>query len=205
MQDLLKRVRKMTLLEYILYSSVILGVVGLDQLTKILAVVYLKPIDDLPIIDGVFHFNYHINYGALGGLFANNRAVFMIVSTVMIIAASAYLYCGLAENKHIGVSLALISGGGIGNMIDRTTSVYTNNSFLNGGVVDFIYVKIIDYPIFNIADSFVCVGTFCLSFFIIISMIKEEKAKKAAAADKAAARSAVAEDDKSTSENKDEN
>ena len=189
-------------LEYIMYTASILAVVCIDQLSKILVVTFLKPIVDLPILNGVFHLHYHINYGAIGGLWADKRYLFMTVSTVMIIAVTVYLFCGMAENHHIGISLAMIAGGGIGNMIDRIFPVYTNNSIFNCGVVDFIYFKLIDYPIFNIADSFVCIGTFSLATFLIISIIKEEKAKKAVAGAKEAADTTPEEEKKS--ENGDE-
>ena len=192
----------MTPFEYILYAASILSVVGIDQLSKILVVAFLKPIVDLPILNGVLHLHYHINYGALGGLWADKRYLFMIVSTVMIIAVTVYLFCGLAENRRIGISLAMIAGGGIGNMIDRIFPVYTNNSIFNCGVVDFIYFKLIDYPIFNIADSFVCIGTFSLATFLIISIVKEEKAKKAAAGAKKSAEVTPEKEEKS--ENGDE-
>ena len=182
MQDLLKKIRKMSAIEYILYTAVILGVVGLDHLTKILAVVFLKPINSVPIIKGVLHLTYATNDGMAWGLFGDKRFIFLSVSTVMIIVILLYLYLGLAENKSFGVSLAMSTAGGLGNMIDRTFPIYAGEGIFGGEVVDFIYFILIDYPVFNVADSFVCVGTFLRVVFLIISIVKEQKAKRAEAA-----------------------
>ena len=62
---------------------IILGIF-LDQLSKWLVVKYLKPIKDVPLIDGVFHFTYSENPGAAFGMLSNDRWVFMLFSSVMI-------------------------------------------------------------------------------------------------------------------------
>ena len=171
----------MSAIEYILYTAVILGVVGLDHLTKILAVVFLKPVQSVPIIKGVLHLTYATNDGMAWGLFGDKRFIFLSVSTVMIIVILLYLYLGLAENKSVGVSLAMITAGGLGNMIDRTFPIYSGEGIFGGEVVDFIDFTLINYPVFNVADSFVCVGTFLLVVFLVISIVGEAKAKKAEA------------------------
>ena len=69
--------------------------------------------------------------------------------------------------------MAMIVGGGIGNMIDRI--------FL-GYVIDFIDFTLIDFAVFNIADSFVCVGAGILIVYLLIDLFREiklERAKKA--------------------------
>ena len=114
---------------YVLYSLIIALGILIDQLSKIIVVKFLKPIDDLPLWDGVFHFNYHENKGAAFGMLANNRWVFIVISTVAIIAIGLYLFFGRASSTLMGVSMALIVSGGIANMIDR---------LILGYVVDFL-------------------------------------------------------------------
>jgi hypothetical protein len=63
-------------------------------------------------------------------------------------------------------------GGGIGNMIDRT---------ILGYVVDMIDLRLIQFAVFNVADSFVCVGAGMMILYLILDMIRESKAEKAAA------------------------
>lgn len=88
----------------------------------------------------------------------NSRWIFMIVSVIAIAALIFYLVRFKPESRLALISVAMITGGGIGNMIDRLRLGY---------VVDFIYIKIIDFAVFNIADSFVCVGTALLIVYIL--------------------------------------
>ena len=65
--------------------------VALDQLTKYLAVVYLKPIGTFPIIQDVLHLTYVENRGAAFGMLKDHRWVFMLTSTVAIIAVLIFM------------------------------------------------------------------------------------------------------------------
>ena len=164
-------IKKMKPRYYIIYSLIIAVGIIIDQISKLIVVKLLKPIDDFPLWDGVFHFNYHENKGAAFGMLADNRWVFIIVSTVAIIALGIYLFIGKASNTLMGVSMALIISGGIANMIDRI--------FL-GYVVDFLYFKLINFAIFNIADSFVCIGAGLMMLALILEIIAESKKAKSA-------------------------
>ncbi len=152
-----------------------LGAVILDQLSKWLVLEYLKPISSFPLWKDVLHFTYVENRGAAFGMLADQRWVFMIVSTVAIIVIFAYIAWAKPESKWMLTSLAMIAGGGIGNMIDR---------IFRGYVVDFIDVTLIDFYVFNIADSFVCVGCGIMIVYVIIDSVKEAKANKLTAEEK---------------------
>ena len=154
--------------EYILYTGIILIGIALDQLTKWLAVAFLKPVDTVPIIKDVLHLTYLENRGAAFGMLANNRWIFMSISVVAILAMLFYLFSGLSEGKLSGIALAMLISGGIGNMIDRTAL---------GFVVDFIDFRLIDFAIFNGADSFVCVGAGLMILSLILEISKESKEK----------------------------
>ncbi len=125
--------------------------VVIDQLTKFLAVKFLKPVDTVPLIEGVLHLTYLENRGAAFGMLKDHRWVFMVTSTVAVIAVLAFMMAGYKKyyNPLLFTGLSFIAGGGIGNMIDRVA---------NGFVVDFIDFRLINFAIFNGADSFVCVG-----------------------------------------------
>ena len=155
--------------QFILYTLIIAATVAIDQLTKFLAVKYLMPIKTHPIIEGVIHLPYHENRGAAFGILQNHRWVFLSVSTVMIIGLLIYLYLGKCENMLYAVSVSMIIGGGIGNMIDRLALGY---------VVDFIDFRLINFAIFNGADSFVCVGAGLLILALVLDIIKEGKRAK---------------------------
>ncbi len=161
-----------------LWILIIIGSIWLDQLTKWLAVTLLQGNPSVPIIPEVFQLTYLENPGAAFGMLQNNRWVFLIVSTVGILAVFLYLLMKRPTSKLLCLSLSFIVGGGIGNMIDRV---------LLGYVVDFFDFCLINFAIFNVADSFVCVGAGLLSLWVILDTIAEEKRLKAEKAAKDAA------------------
>ncbi|MBQ7337869.1 MAG: signal peptidase II [Clostridia bacterium] len=146
-----------------------LGVIAIDQITKWLCIAYLKGIDAVTLIPGFLRLNYVENRGAAFGSFSDNRWVFMIISTVAIIGVTVYLLGFCEENRLLRAALALIIGGGIGNMIDRIALGY---------VVDFIdFYGIWDY-VFNGADSAVCIGAGMMLLYVVLEIVKEYKQKK---------------------------
>ena len=160
----------------LIWLAVIAVTVFLDQLTKYLTVLHLKPIDTYPIIEDVFHLTYVENTGAAFGMMKDARWVFMITSTAAIIGILGYMihrYYVKKEKLHWAeaLSLSLIVGGGIGNMIDRT---------MLGYVVDMIDCRFINFAVFNVADSFVCIGAGLMILYLIVLTVKEIKAEKAA-------------------------
>ena len=161
--------KKRSLKEYIAYLLIILGAVALDQLTKWLAVKYLQPIDTLPIINGVIHLTYVENPGAAFGMMKGMPWIFNTISSIMIVVLSLYLFLGHSQNKLYTVALTFIIAGGIGNMIDRISLHY---------VVDFIDFRLINFAVFNGADSFVCVGAGFMMLALILDLIKEYKGSK---------------------------
>lgn len=161
--------KKQGFINYVIYTSVILSGIAVDQITKWLAVKYLMPIPTKPLIEGVLHLTYVENRGAAFGMLADSRWVFILASTIMIICLSIYLYGGFSQNKLYTVSILLIISGGIGNMIDRLALGY---------VVDFIDLRLINFAVFNGADSFVCIGAVLLVLALIIDIINEQKMKK---------------------------
>ena len=159
----------------LIWFAVMAVTVFLDQLTKYLTILHLKPIDTLPIIEDVFHLTYVENTGAAFGMMKDARWVFMITSTVAIVGILIYMFRRTYVKKEKmpwmeALSLSLIVGGGIGNMIDRTTLGY---------VVDMIDCRFINFAVFNVADSFVCVGAGLMILHLILEMVKEAKAEKA--------------------------
>ena len=153
-----------------LWILIIAATVWLDQLTKWLAVTFLQGNPSVPIIPEVFQLTYLENPGAAFGMLQNNRWVFLIVSTVGIIAVYLYLAIKRPSSRLLCLALSFIVGGGIGNMIDRT---------LLGYVVDMIDFRLINFAVFNVADSFVCVGAGLMVLYLILEMVKESKAEKA--------------------------
>lgn len=156
----------------IILISIIAGSILIDQVVKIIVSSTMSVGQTVPVIEDIFHFTYIRNEGAAFGMLADHRWVFMIISTVAIGALLVYLFKFCKERMLTKIGIALIIGGGIGNMIDRI--------FL-GYVVDMIDCRFIDFYVFNIADSCVCVGAGIVILGFILDFVKEMKEKKAKA------------------------
>lgn len=163
----------------ILYGAILVLGIVLDQISKALAVKFLSIRATLPLWEGVLHLTYVENRGAAFGMLKNHRWVFLVFSTLAILLLTAYLFRGvsyLSEKTEAGVyppiaplggvALSLIVSGGIGNMIDRIALGY---------VVDFIDVRLINFAVFNIADSFVTVGAVLLALHLLLPLFIKRK------------------------------
>ena len=130
-------------------------------------------LDSIDVIPGVFKFTFLLNDGAALGSMDNMRWLFMSASTITIIAVLVYMFWKKPQNKLFLASLILITGGGIGNMIDRIFLGYVID------FIDFCAFPSIWMYIFNFADACVCVGAGLLMLYTILSAIEEAKAEKA--------------------------
>ena len=166
--DIKKIYKKAPLSELLLYLGIIAIGVALDQITKYLAVEFLQPVGSVPLIKDVLHLTYVENPGAAFGMLKGAPWLFNTVSVLSVIVMTAFLVLGQSPNKLYGISLSMIVSGGIGNLIDRFTLKY---------VVDFIDFTLIDFAVFNGADSFVCVGAGLLILALVLDLIKEAKNK----------------------------
>lgn len=131
----------------------------IDQYTKQLAVTHLQDAP-VPIIQGVFELQYLENRGAAFGMLQNKQWLFLIITIVLLFFITK-LYIGLPHTKRVlplRIAMIFITAGAIGNMIDRIRLNY---------VIDFLYFKLIDFPIFNVADIYVTVSTFFIAFLIL--------------------------------------
>ena len=158
----------------LLWILVIIGIITLDQVSKLLALTFLQGSDSVIIINKVLRLTYVENRGAAFGMLDDKRWVFMLLSTVGILAMVVFLFKFAKGERLLSMSLAFVIGGGIGNMIDRI--------FL-GFVVDFI--DFYAFPnawvwVFNVADSFVCVGAGLMMLYIVLDAAKEMKRRKLA-------------------------
>ena len=145
----------------ILAFAVALVCVLCDIAGKYAAVTCLGAGESVPVIKGVLNFTYVENRGMAFGMLADSRWLFMVVSVVAILVFGAYLYLGHAESTLSAVALAMMTSGGIGNMIDR---------IFRGYVIDFIDFRLINFAVFNGADSLVCVGAGLLILSLLLGL-----------------------------------
>ena len=140
--------------------------VVLDQFTKVLALQNLKGQEPITIIPDVFHLLYVENRGAAFGILQNKQWVFLII-TAIVLAALIWALPRMSRERHflpLRLCLCFIGAGAVGNMIDR---------IFRGYVVDFFYFKLIDFPVFNVADIYVTTSAIVL-IFLIVFLYKEE-------------------------------
>ncbi len=135
----------------LIVSFVIIALsVILDQVTKIIALNDLEPIVSHPFIPGLIEFRFTTNPGIAFGMLGGKGWLFIPISSIAIILAIvALIYFRKKLSPLLSVALAMITGGGIGNQIDR---------IFRGEVIDFLNFQFFDFPIFNVADCFVTVG-----------------------------------------------
>lgn len=141
-----------------------------DQGTKLWAISALKDKAPIPLIQGIFELQYLENRGAAFGIFQNKQWFFLII-TIIVVGVLLWFLVHIPDEKkyrYLYWCLCILGSGAVGNMIDRLLRKY---------VVDFIYFKLIDFPIFNVADIYVTVSVFCL-VLLFFFYYKEEDLEK---------------------------
>ena len=142
--------------------------IGIDQLTKHLAVIGLKTIDELPVLGEILVLKYCENTGAAFSMFQGNEFILIGITSLCLIVGLVVILSGKIKNNLLLYTVATVVAGGLGNLIDRI--------FL-GYVVDFIYIKIIDFAIFNFADICVTLGGITMIACVVFSEKDKSDAK----------------------------
>lgn len=124
----------------------------LDHLTKFWVVQTFSLRETWALWEGVFHFTYVRNTGAAFSLFTG-AAWLRWLSLVVSIGLMAYAWFGPRLERWEQIGYGLILAGALGNGIDR---------FIAGSVVDFLDFRLIQFPVFNLADVFINMGIICL-------------------------------------------
>lgn len=150
----------------ILPIIVIALLTSLDQFTKFVIKSKFKLYESKEVIKKVFAITYIQNKGAAWGVMQGKRIFFLILTVLVVIGCFYILYNIIDNRKYIMLTICVIFliSGAVGNMIDR---------FKLGYVVDFFDFKLIDFPVFNVADIYVTVSLF-LILFLMIFIYKEE-------------------------------
>lgn len=144
----------------VLFIVSTVALIAVDQITKIWAVTQLHEAERIiPIIDGVFELHYTENRGVAFGMLEGQLWLFVPTTLFIVALLSAMLMRSpLRQFKLFTIPAVMIIAGAIGNLIDR---------ILYGYVIDFLYFKLIDFPIFNFADCCVVVGAILLIIFFV--------------------------------------
>ena len=136
----------------------------LDQITKIGIGIFFTLNEKFVVMKNFFSIHFIENYGAAWSLFNNKVDFLILISLVALFIIYRYIY-HFKHNRRNNIAFGLIIGGIVGNLIDRV--------FL-GYVRDFLSFKIFtyNYPVFNLADTFIVIGVFLL----IVAILKGEDA-----------------------------
>lgn len=141
----------------------------IDQFTKYLVDTNMGLNEFISVIEDVFEIRYIRNTGTAWGMFAGmNMHIFFIIMTIILMAGMIYAYIKLSAARKflpLNVTLVILFSGAIGNMLDRIRYHY---------VIDFLYFKLINFPIFNVADIYVVVAMFMLAYLIFFRYQDED-------------------------------
>lgn len=146
----------------IIALAAVVILVAADQITKLLVVEHFTKGQSIHVIKGLLDFTYVQNKGAAFGMLANQRWIFMVMTTFIMVAIVYGWIKGYFTHITGRISAVLIMAGGIGNMIDRIRLGY---------VVDFIDISpLFSFAVFNVADCCVTVGSVLLMVYIMFYM-----------------------------------
>lgn len=137
-------------------------IIFLDQITKYFAIANLKGNAASVIVPDFFKLVYVENYGAAFGILRNKKFLFIIITFIVVVAIAFFLFKYQDKlNIFMKIGSGLLLGGAIGNLIDRVRFGY---------VVDFVSFRFFnryEYPVFNVADMAIVVGTLLILFLIL--------------------------------------
>lgn len=149
-----------------IWAIIIGAIVALDQVTKYIVSENIEYGGLIPVIDGFFYLTYHENKGAAWGILQNGRYFFIALTVLFSIVVVYFL--AKYQNRFLKLSLAFILGGAVGNLIDRV---------VKGSVADFLdfHFGSYNFPTFNVADTFITVGTILLAYYMLFIYREPEK------------------------------
>lgn len=149
----------------ILELLAVIVLVAIDQLTKYLTVMNIKPgNNDISIIDGIFELTYVENTGAAFGMLKDGT-LFLSIVVVLVVILILYFKRKIPRTKHytpLHILTLFILAGAIGNLIDRVRLHY---------VVDMLHFYWFEFPVFNVADMYVV----CSAGLLMILLLTKYK------------------------------
>lgn len=139
-----------------MFYLLFLAILVLDYVTKWYVKTHFFLGESIPVIPGVFHWTYIVNYGAAFGILKDQRWIFLGV-VLLLLAIFFYYRQKLAQTPSwVRAGVAMLLAGAVGNAFDR---------FVYGGVVDFFDFRV--WPIFNVADIGICIGVAIVAYYLV--------------------------------------
>lgn len=153
----------------VIYILIALFIIAFDQISKVLITSYFSLGQTKSIINGILSFTYVRNEGAAFGILQGARIFFIILTVIIFIGAIYYIVKMRPQSPIEKTALSFIAGGALGNFIDRA---------LFGYVRDFIMTDFMDFPVFNIADCFVCIGAGLYILYVLLDFSHNRNEEK---------------------------
>ncbi|MFA6866556.1 MAG: signal peptidase II [Clostridia bacterium] len=150
---------------------IVLAIIGIDLLTKYLIYGHCATVGDIVVIKNFIIFTAVKNTGASFGILQDQTLALTILSTICAIFLIGFIfYSYKTRTKLLRIAIIMITAGAIGNIFDR---------YAFGYVRDFIFaIPSTNFPVFNVADSMLTIGTILLLIYILFFMSKDEDDKK---------------------------
>ncbi len=156
----------------IFYAIITAAIIAADQLVKAWAKTSLMDVGTIPVIKDIFHLTYAENRGAAFSMLEGQRWFFIVLTSVMLVVIAVAFFKEFFKGIWGKTTLVFIFAGAVGNFIDRVWL---------GFVVDMFDFRLIDFPIFNVADIFLTVGAIMGIIYILFidkDLFKEDKKVK---------------------------
>ncbi|HHV35160.1 MAG TPA: signal peptidase II [Syntrophomonadaceae bacterium] len=147
---------KKEILNVVFFMFITFVLLAVDQVTKALIVNNMRPGESIAVIERFFHITYVRNPGGAFGILAYRTELFIILAILFILIVVALPVYFPGRNLKLTCALAVLTGGVMGNLIDRLRSGY---------VIDFLDFRF--WPVFNAADVFIFTGTVFLFIFLL--------------------------------------
>jgi len=145
----------------ILELLAVVVLVAIDQFTKYLTVINIKPgHNDISIINGAFELTYVENTGAAFGMLKDGT-IFLSVVVILVVIVILYFKRKIPRTKHylaLHILTLFILAGALGNLIDRVRLHY---------VVDMLHFYWFEFPVFNVADMYVVCSAVLLTILLL--------------------------------------
>jgi signal peptidase II len=140
-----------------IYFVIVAGIILLDQIVKKIVVSNMYVGESIPLLEDFFHITYIHNKGAAFSLWEQQWILLIAFPAIVMVVGLMCLFIKRKTwDKLYLLSIALICGGGLGNLIDR---------IIQGYVVDMFDFRV--FPVFNIADIFICIGCGLMLIYVI--------------------------------------
>lgn len=151
----------------VLWSIAAAVIILLDRLTKYLVVKNIPIGKGFSLMPGM-DITHVRNTGAAFSMLAEHTWLLSVISVAFCVAIVLYFIFKKPKNKLLNAALILIFAGALGNALDR---------IFIGSVVDFIEITFVRFPVFNVADITVFVGTVMMAVYILFFDTNKKKEK----------------------------